>query len=80
VVYALKKGYGIAAISRFVIAAELRAGSLSVIAVRGWNVHSLISVLRVRDVLLTPAAEEFQTLVRRRFGEISREPTCTEGS
>jgi DNA-binding transcriptional LysR family regulator len=78
VVYALKKGYGIAAISRFVVAAELRTGSLTVIAVRGWNVHSLISVLRVRDALLTPAAEQFQTLVRQRFGEISRGPACIE--
>ena len=69
VVYALKNGYGIAALSRFVAAAELNAGSLTVIAVRGWNVRSMISVLRVRDALLTPAADQFQNLVRRRFAE-----------
>lgn len=72
VVYALKKGYGIAAISCFVVAAELRAGSLAVIPVSGWNVSSMISVLRVRDALLTPSADQFQRLVQRHFGEISR--------
>src|SRR5436190_16913287 len=69
VVCALKNGYGVAALSRFVAAAELNAGSLTVIAVRGWNVRSMISVLRVRDALLTPAADQFQNLVRRRFAE-----------
>ena len=69
VVCALKNGYGVAALSRFVAAAELNAGSLTVIAVRGWNVGSMISVLRVRDALLTPAADQFQNLVRRRFAE-----------
>ena len=77
VVCALKNGYGVAALSRFVAAAELHAGSLTVIAVRGWNVRSMISVLRVRDALLTPAADQFQNLVRKRFGELSREPGST---
>jgi LysR family transcriptional regulator, transcriptional activator of the cysJI operon len=72
VVHALKKGYGIAAVSRFVVAAELRTGSLIVIPVAGWNVSSMISVLRVRDALLTPSADQFQRLVQRHFGEISR--------
>lgn len=73
VLFALKKGYGIAAIMRYVVAAELRARSLIVIPVRGWNARAVVSVLRVRDALLTPSANQFQALVRERFAEISRE-------
>jgi DNA-binding transcriptional LysR family regulator len=73
VVYALKRGYGVAAISRYVVATELRAGLLTVVTVRGWNVRAVISVLRVRDALLTPSAEQFQSLVRNRFAGLSRQ-------
>ena len=73
VLSALKSGYGIAAISRYIVAAELQTGSLTVIPVRGWNVHAVVSMLRVRDGLLTPSADQFQALVRERFAEISRE-------
>ena len=72
VLSALKRGYGIAAISRYIVATELQSGSLTVIPVRGWNVRSMISVLRVRDALLTPSADKFQALVRKRFAEIAR--------
>jgi len=68
-VHALKKGYGIAAISRYVVAAELRAGSLAIIRIPGWNVRNMVSVLRVRDARLTPSADRFQTFVRTRLGE-----------
>jgi len=68
-VHALKRGYGIAAVSRYVVAAELRAGSLTVVQVRGWNVRNTVSVLRVRDAKLTPSADRFQTFVRTRLGE-----------
>jgi DNA-binding transcriptional LysR family regulator len=71
-VHALKRGYGIAAISRYVLAAELRTGSLAVIQVRGWNVRNMVSVLRVRDAKLTPSADRFQTFVRTRLGEMAR--------
>jgi len=73
VLFALKKGYGIAAISRYVVASELRTSTLQVIPVRGWQVRNLISVLRVRDALLTPSANQFLSLVRQRFAEISRD-------
>jgi LysR family transcriptional regulator, transcriptional activator of the cysJI operon len=72
-VHALKRGYGIAAISRYVVAADLRSGSLAVIRVRGWNVRNMVSVLRVRDAKLTPSADRFQTFVRTRLGEMARE-------
>ena len=73
VLSALKRGYGVAAVSRYIVAAELQAGSLTVIPVRGWNVQAVISMLRVRDAMLTPSADQFQALVRKRFAEISRE-------
>jgi len=72
-VHGLKKGYGIGAISRYVIAAELRSGSLAVIHVRGWNVRNVVSVLRVRDAKLTPSADRFQSFVRSRLGEVVRQ-------
>lgn len=72
VLSALKSGYGISAISRYVVDTELRTGSLAVIRVRGWNVRNVVSVLRARDAALTPSANLFQALVRRRFAEISR--------
>ena len=73
VLSALKEGYGVAAISRYVVGAELQAGSLRVVPLRSWNVRAVISMLRVRDALLTPSADQFQTLVRKRFAEISQE-------
>ena len=77
VVRALTRGYGIAAVSHFVVSAELRAGSLIVVPVSGWNVSTMISLLRVRDALLTPAADQFQALVRKRFGELPSEPAIS---
>lgn len=72
-VSALKRGYGIAAISRYVVAPELQAGSLAVIPIRGWNVRNTVSVLRVRDAKLTPTAERFQAFVRTRLGKMARQ-------
>jgi len=73
VVYALKRGYGISAISRYVIAAELRDKSLVVVPIRGWDVRQTVSLLRVREAISTPAADRFQTFVRRWFGETVRQ-------
>lgn len=72
VVHALKRGYGITAISRYVVAAELRSGSLAAIRFRGWNVRNVVSVLRVRDAKLTPSAEGFEAFVRTRLSEMAR--------
>ena len=72
VVHALKRGYGITAISRYVVAAELRTGSLAVIRIRGWNVRNVVSVLRVRDAKLTPSADRFQAFVRTLLAEMAR--------
>jgi DNA-binding transcriptional LysR family regulator len=72
VVHALKRGYGITAISRYVVAAELQTGSLITIRARGWNVRNIVSVLRVRDAKLTPSADRFQAFVRSRLAEMAR--------
>jgi DNA-binding transcriptional LysR family regulator len=44
----VKKGYGIAAISRGDVAADLRSGALAAMVVREWGVHNTVSVLRAR--------------------------------
>jgi hypothetical protein len=71
----LKRGYGITAISRYVVATELETGSLSAVQVRGWNVRNVVSVLRVRDATLTPSADRFQMFVRERLPEMARHRT-----
>jgi LysR family transcriptional regulator, transcriptional activator of the cysJI operon len=73
IVHAVKRGYGIAAISRYVVATELRTGALRAINVRGWNVRNVVSVLRVRDAKLTPSADRFQAFVRTRLDEKARQ-------
>jgi DNA-binding transcriptional LysR family regulator len=73
VVYALKRGYGISAISRYVVAAELREKSLAVVHIPGWDVRQTVSLLRVREAVPTPAADRFQAFVRKRFGETVRQ-------
>ena len=79
-VHALKKGYGIAAISRYVVTAELRAESLAVVRIPGWNVRNIVPVLRVRDARLTPSAESFQNFVRTRLGEMARQRGTRRGA
>jgi DNA-binding transcriptional LysR family regulator len=72
VVCALKKGYGVSAISRYVVNDQLKSGALVIFPVRGWNVKNVVSALRVRDAMLTPSAEQFQTTVRTKFADIAR--------
>jgi DNA-binding transcriptional LysR family regulator len=62
--HALKRGYGIGAISRYVVDAELRAGTLTVIRVSGWKVRNIVSALHARDAKLTPSADRFLAFVR----------------
>ena len=71
-VHAVKRGYGIAAISRNVVAAELRTRSLTAVHVTGWNVRNTVSILRVRDATLTPSADRFLSCVRKRLGAHKR--------
>lgn len=71
-IYALRHGFGISAVSRYVIAEDLRAGALAPVQVRGWNVRNVVSMLRVRDARLTPTADRFQGFVRARIGDLAR--------
>lgn len=71
-VYALRKGYGIAAISSYVVAGELQRRTLKVIRVHGWDVRNIVSMLHVRDAKLTPSANRFQCFVRSRLGAMAR--------
>jgi DNA-binding transcriptional LysR family regulator len=72
IVYAAKKGYGVAAMSRYVVALELRTGSLAVVQLRGWSVRNTVSLLRVRDAKLTPSADRFQTFVCEQLTKAAR--------
>ncbi len=68
---AVRRGYGIAAFSRFVVAEELTAGTLVVIPFMPWKVRRTMSVLRIRDAALTPAAHQFLLMLRARWGHTS---------
>jgi DNA-binding transcriptional LysR family regulator len=72
VVCALKRGYGVSAISRFIVTDQLRSGELVILPLRGWKVKNVVSVVRVRDAALTPSAEQLQSLVRRKFADMTR--------
>jgi len=69
--FAVKRGYGVAACSRYTVSEELRTGSLAVVTVRGWNVRNLVSVIRVREAALSPLADQFLKLTRARLGQLS---------
>jgi DNA-binding transcriptional LysR family regulator len=56
---AVRRDQGVAAFSRLVVAEELDAGTLVVIPFMPWKVRRLISVIRIRDADLTPAAQRF---------------------
>jgi DNA-binding transcriptional LysR family regulator len=70
VMHALKRGYGISAISRYVVARELRSGTLATVRIRGWDVRNVVSVLRVRDASLAPFTSLFETYVRTHLAKL----------
>jgi DNA-binding transcriptional LysR family regulator len=80
---AVKRGDGIAGCSRFAIAEELRTGLLGIIPVPRWSVRKMMSIIRVRDAALTPAAQQFVLMLRARWGQMglrnSRRKATTEG-
>jgi DNA-binding transcriptional LysR family regulator len=65
----VRRGYGIAACSRFAVEDEVRAGLLVVLPIRGWKVQNIMSVIRVRDAALTPGAQQFLVMLRARLRE-----------
>src|SRR5215468_4988602 len=64
---AVARGHGVAGCSEFTVAAELRAGSLGVVRLRGWKVRRTISIVRHREAVLTPSAHEFVTMLHARW-------------
>jgi LysR family transcriptional regulator, transcriptional activator of the cysJI operon len=79
---AVKRGDGIAGCSRFAVVEELRTGSLGIIPVSRWNVHKMMSIIRVRDAALTPSAQQFLLMLHARWGQTrlrnsQRKPTKT---
>jgi DNA-binding transcriptional LysR family regulator len=60
---AVAEGAGLAAVSRLAINVELRAGTLTVLDVDGWQVRRHLSLITARDITLTPAAERFVQMV-----------------
>jgi DNA-binding transcriptional LysR family regulator len=67
----VRRGYGVAACSRFAVEEELRTGLLAVIPLRGWKVRNTMSIIRVRDAALTPAAQLFLQALRGRMHKMS---------
>jgi DNA-binding transcriptional LysR family regulator/predicted ATPase len=61
---AVASGGGIAAISRRAVDVELEAGTLAVLDVARWRLVRTISVVRARDVPLTPPAQRFLRLLQ----------------
>jgi LysR family transcriptional regulator, transcriptional activator of the cysJI operon len=77
---AVKRGDGVAGCSRFAITEELQAGSVGIIPVPRWNVHKMMSIIRVRDAALTPSAQQFVLMLDARWGQmrsrnLHRKPT-----
>jgi predicted ATPase/DNA-binding transcriptional LysR family regulator len=64
---AVAAGAGIAAISRSALGLELDTGTVAVLDVRRWRLLRTISIVRARDVPLTPPAERFLERLREAF-------------
>lgn len=64
VLHALRKGYGIGAVSRYVAEQDLRSGTLTAFRLPGWKVRNVVSMIRGREAVLTPYAKRFEAHVR----------------
>lgn len=63
---AVRRGPGIAACSRLSVVEELATGKLVVIPFVPWKVRRIFSTIRIRDAVLTPAAQLFVQMLRDR--------------
>ncbi|HMA73925.1 MAG TPA: LysR substrate-binding domain-containing protein, partial [Xanthobacteraceae bacterium] len=66
---AVRRGYGIAAVSRLAVSEELANRTLVIIRLMPWKVRRAFSIVRIRDAALSwPAQELLKTLraLRRR--------------
>ena len=66
---AVRRGHGIAALSRIAMAEELEAETLVIIPFVPWKVRRTISIIRIRDAALTPPAHQFLLMLRARWGD-----------
>jgi DNA-binding transcriptional LysR family regulator len=71
---AVRRGYGVAAFSRLVVAEELEAGTLVVIPFVPWKVRRAICIIYIRDAVLTPPAHQFLLMLRGRWGQTFSSP------
>ena len=65
---AVRRGQGIAACSRFSVMEELQAGTLVMIPFLPWKVRRNFSIVHIRDAAPTPAAAQFLSMLRERWG------------
>jgi DNA-binding transcriptional LysR family regulator len=61
---AVRRGFGIAAVSRLAVEEELANGSLTVLPILPSKARRLFSIIRIREAKLTPTAERFLALLR----------------
>src|SRR3569832_756744 len=62
--FAVRCGFGIAAVSRLAVEEELANGSLTVLPILPSKARRLFSIIRIREAKLTPTAERFLALLR----------------
>jgi LysR family transcriptional regulator, transcriptional activator of the cysJI operon len=67
---AVRRGHGIAALSRLAMADELEAGTLVIIPFIPWKVRRTVSIIHIRDAALTPTAHQFLLMLRARCGNM----------
>jgi DNA-binding transcriptional LysR family regulator len=65
---AVRRGHGIAAMSRIAMAEELEAGTLVIIPFIPWKVRRNVCIIRIRDAALTSTAHQFLLMLRARCG------------
>ena len=76
---AVRRGQGVAAFSRLVVDEELKARTLVVIPFVPWKVRRMISVIRIRDAALTPAAQKFLDMLRAHCLDKGSQPKPRSG-
>jgi len=62
--FAVRRGYGVAAVSRLAVKEELAAGALTVLPILPSKARRLFSIIRIREAALTSPAERFLVLLR----------------
>jgi LysR family transcriptional regulator, transcriptional activator of the cysJI operon len=71
---AVRAGHGIAAFSRLALAEELASGTLVIIPFVPWKVRRIFSIVRIRDAVLTPPAQQFLKTLRAQIGQFLPRP------